>query len=87
MAGRRRGASRGVTPRPQKNTTGKPRKPPADVRELQDPEYDEGDFDRDLERATKRLDEPESPAPRKGVKRLRVLTTYFPSLPSRRAQA
>lgn len=48
---------------PKKNTTDKPRKPPADVRELQDPEYDEDDFARDLEKATKRLAEPESPAP------------------------
>lgn len=48
---------------PEKNTTGKPRKPPADVRELQDPEYDEDDFAQDLEKATRRKDEPESPAP------------------------
>jgi len=47
----------------KKNTTGKPRKPPADVRELQDPEYDEAAFDAALEKATRRKDEPASPAP------------------------
>jgi hypothetical protein len=50
-------------PEPKKNKTGKPRKPPADVRKLQDPEYSEDEFDRALEKATKRLAEPESPAP------------------------
>ena len=38
-------------------------KPPADVRKLQSPEYDEDAFERDLGKATKRLAEPESPAP------------------------
>jgi hypothetical protein len=48
---------------PKKNKTGKPRKPPADVRKLQDPEYDEDAFDQALEKATRRTNEPESPAP------------------------
>jgi hypothetical protein len=44
----------------------KPRKPPADVREQQDPEHIERDFLKDLERAStndarKRLDLPSAP--------------------------
>lgn len=42
-------------PRPEKNTTGKPRKVPDDVRDKQDPAYSEADFDSALEKATKRL--------------------------------
>jgi hypothetical protein len=41
--------------KPEKNTTGKPRSVPDDVREKQDPEYSEADFDEALEKATKRL--------------------------------
>lgn len=39
----------------EKNTTGGPREVPDDVREKQDPEYSEGDFDEALEKTTKRL--------------------------------
>ena len=42
-------------PKPDKNTTGKPRNAPEDVRKKQDPEYSEADFDSALEKATKRL--------------------------------
>jgi hypothetical protein len=45
-------------PKPEKNTSGKPREAPEDVREKQDPAYSEDDFDAALERATKRLEEP-----------------------------
>lgn len=41
---------------PDKNKTGKPRKVPDDVREKQDPEYSEDEFDAALEKATKRLE-------------------------------
>lgn len=51
------------TEKPEKNTTGKPRKPAADVAAKLDPEYDEAAFERALEKATRRLAEPESPAP------------------------
>ena len=47
--------------KPEKNKTGKPRRPPADVRKLQDPAYDEDAFAVSLEKATRRLVEPESP--------------------------
>jgi hypothetical protein len=47
--------------KPEKNRTGKPRKPPADVREKQDPGYSEDDFQKALERATRRLDGPAEP--------------------------
>jgi hypothetical protein len=47
----------GTRKKPTKNTTGKPRKPPADIAEKLDPEYREKDFDAALERATRRLDE------------------------------
>jgi hypothetical protein len=40
----------------QKNTTGKPRPVPDDVREKQDPEYTEDEFDAALDSATKRLE-------------------------------
>lgn len=43
---------------PEKNTTGKPREVPEDVRVKQDPEYSEADFEYDLEEVTQRLDEP-----------------------------
>lgn len=46
---------------PEKNKTGKPRRPPADVRKIQDPEYDEDAFAAALEKTTRRLVEPESP--------------------------
>jgi len=48
---------------PKKNTTGKPRKPPKDVEKKQDPAYAPADFDRDLEKATRRLGKPSEPAP------------------------
>lgn len=41
--------------KPEKNKTGQPREVPEDVREKQDPEYSPADFDRDLEKTTKRL--------------------------------
>jgi hypothetical protein len=44
--------------KPEKNTTGKPREVPEDIREKQEAEFSEGDFDAALERATKRLEEP-----------------------------
>jgi hypothetical protein len=47
--------------KPAKNTTGKPRKAPKDVQEKQDPEYSPADFDRDLEKATRRLADPSEP--------------------------
>ena len=47
---------------PEKNATGKPRDVPDDVREKQDPEYSPADFDRDLAKATRRLDDPSEPA-------------------------
>lgn len=46
-----------------KNTTGAPREVPEDVKEKQDPEYDEDDFDEALKRVTRRLDDPAGPAP------------------------
>lgn len=46
---------------PKKNTTGKPRAVPADVKKKQDPEYTPADFDAALAATTKRLDEPEKP--------------------------
>lgn len=50
-------------PEPKKNQTGKPRVPPKDVRDKQDPEYSPEDFDRALEKATRRLETPSEPAP------------------------
>ena len=49
--------------KPDTNTAGAPRPVPQDVEEKQDPEYSPEDFDRDLETATKRLDDPSEPAP------------------------
>ena len=46
---------------PEKNITGKPRAVPDDVKKKQDPEYSPADFDRDLEKATGRLDDPSAP--------------------------
>lgn len=48
---------------PEKNTTGKPREVPDDIREKQDPSYSEADFDEALERATRKLEEPSEPDP------------------------
>lgn len=48
---------------PQKNTTGEPREVPDDVVEKQDPEYSPADFDRDLEKATRRREGPSAPDP------------------------
>jgi hypothetical protein len=50
-----------MDPNVPKNRTGKPRKPPKDVEEKQDPRYSTGDFDRDLEKATRRVEEPSAP--------------------------
>jgi hypothetical protein len=47
--------------KPGKNKTGKPRKVPEDIREKQDPEYSQRDFERDLEKVTKRLENPSEP--------------------------
>jgi hypothetical protein len=46
---------------PEKNTTGKPRAVPDDVKKKQDPAYSPADFELDLEKATKRLDDPSAP--------------------------
>ena len=46
---------------PKKNKTGKPRRPPADVKAKLDPKYDEATLD--LEKATRRLVEPSPPDP------------------------
>lgn len=46
---------------PKKNTRGKPRKVPKDVREKQDPEYDEDAFEDALKRVSRRLDDPSEP--------------------------
>jgi hypothetical protein len=53
--------------KPQKNETGKPRKPPKDVAGKLDPEYKERDFDDALNRTTRRLDpsEPDRGSTRK----------------------
>lgn len=51
----------GVVKKPEKNKTGAPREAPEDVREKQDPEYAPADFDRDLEKATRRLADPSAP--------------------------
>lgn len=45
-------------PKLGKNTTGKPREVPEDIREKQDPEYSTEAFEDALERATQRLDDP-----------------------------
>jgi hypothetical protein len=49
---------------PPKNTTGKPRKVPDDVREKQDPAYSKKDFDAALARVTRRLAGPSAPDPK-----------------------
>ena len=54
---------------PEKNTTGKPRKPPPDVERLQDKEYSESDFDRALRDVTKRLVDPDRPPARGSTRR------------------
>ena len=46
-----------------KNTTGEPRETPEDVREKQDPEYDEDAFEDALTRVSRRLDDPSEPDP------------------------
>jgi hypothetical protein len=46
-----------------KNTTGAPREAPDDVREKQDPEYDEDAFEDALGRVSRRLDDPSEPDP------------------------
>lgn len=48
---------------PEKNTTGKPRETPDDVREKQDPEYHEDAFEDALARVSRRLDDPSEPDP------------------------
>lgn len=53
-----------MTEKPEKNKTGKPREVPEDVREKQDPEYSEQDFERALEATTQRVEGSSSPAPR-----------------------
>lgn len=55
--------------RPPKNETGKPRDVPEDVREKQDPEYSERDFDDALGRVTKRLDDSSAPPARESRRR------------------
>lgn len=47
----------------EKNTAGEPREAPDDVREMQDPEYDEDAFEDDLGRVSRRLDDPSEPDP------------------------
>jgi hypothetical protein len=47
----------------EQNRTGVPRPEPDDVKAKQNPEYSREDFEDALERATRRKDEPESPAP------------------------
>lgn len=42
--------------KPEKNTSGKPREVPEDVRDKQDPEYSEDEFDAALDRATERIE-------------------------------
>jgi len=49
--------------KPEKNTTGKPREAPDDVRAKQDPDFAEADFEKALDWATERLAEPEPSAP------------------------
>jgi hypothetical protein len=50
-------------PKPEKNKTGKPREVPEDVAEKQEPSYSGADFDRALERSTRKLEEPSEPDP------------------------
>lgn len=45
----------------EKNMTGEPREAPDDVREKQDPSYTADDYERALERVTRRLDDPAPP--------------------------
>lgn len=49
--------------KPEKNETGVPREVPEDVREKQDPEYGEADFDGALDLVTRRKDDPAEPDP------------------------
>lgn len=49
--------------KPEKNTSGKPRPVPADVKEKQDTKYSLADFDAALGKATRRLDDPAEPDP------------------------
>jgi hypothetical protein len=51
-----------------KNKTGAPRKVPADVKEKQDPDYSSSKFGLDLERVTRRLDDPSERAPKSSKK-------------------
>jgi len=53
---------------PDKNDTGRPRPVPEDVRDKQDPEYSPADFDADLEKVTRRLDDPSERAPKSSKK-------------------
>lgn len=46
-----------------KNTTGKPRKEPADIRKKQAPDFSAGDFDRALGKVTRRLADPSQSDP------------------------
>ena len=46
---------------PGKNTTGKPRDVPEDVREKQDPDFSKRDFEDALEAVTRRLVDPSEP--------------------------
>jgi hypothetical protein len=43
---------------------GKPKPPAEDVKEKQDPEYSEADFERDLEKATRQLEDASPPEKR-----------------------
>jgi hypothetical protein len=47
--------------KPKKNTSGKPREVPEDIRKKQDPEYGEAELKAALDRVTKRLDRPSAP--------------------------
>jgi hypothetical protein len=46
---------------PSKNTTGEPRQPPEDIERKQDAGHSEDDFLRDLDRASRRVTEPDPP--------------------------
>jgi len=46
-----------MTEKPQKNTTGRPREVPEDIRVKQDPGYSKGSFLNALDRATRRLEQ------------------------------
>jgi hypothetical protein len=45
----------------EKNTTGKPREVPEDIRKKQNSEYTEAELREALDRATRRLDDPSAP--------------------------